>query len=70
VKPKGAKRRVALKWPIAFLPGEEPLRLGRRYRGTVHVDVVGGRLRAINVVGLEQYLCNRSAVPDDWPAGC
>jgi stage II sporulation protein D len=70
VKPKSAKRRVALKWPIAFLPGEEPLRLGKRYRGTIHVDVVGGRLRAINVVGLEQYLYGvvPAEVPDDWPA--
>jgi stage II sporulation protein D len=70
VKPKGAKRRVALKWPVAFLRGEEPLRLGRRYRGSIHVDVVGGRLRAINVVGLEQYLYGvvPAEVPDDWPA--
>jgi SpoIID/LytB domain protein len=70
VKPKGAKRRVALEWPVVFLPGEEPLRLGRRYRGAIQVDVVGGRLRAINVVGLEQYLYGvvPSEVPDDWPA--
>jgi stage II sporulation protein D len=69
VKPKGAKRRVALKWPVAFLRGEEPLRLGRRYRGSIHVDVVGRRLRAINVVGLEQYLYGvvPAEVPDDWP---
>ena len=70
VKPKGAKRRVALEWPVVFLPGEEPLRLGRRYRGSIQVDVKGGRLRAINVVGLEQYLYGvvPSEVPDDWPA--
>jgi stage II sporulation protein D len=71
LKPKGAKRRVALPPPLAFLPGEEPLRLDRRYRGTIHVDVVGGRrLRAINVVGLEQYLYGvvPAEVPDDWPA--
>ena len=70
VKPKGAKRRVALDWPVVFLPGEEPLRLGRRYRGSIQVDVKGGRLRAINVVGLEQYLYGvvPSEVPDDWPA--
>jgi SpoIID/LytB domain protein len=70
VKPKGAKRRVALEWPVVFLPGEEPLRLGRRYRGSIKVDVKGGRLRAINVVGLEQYLYGvvPSEVPDDWPA--
>jgi stage II sporulation protein D len=69
VKMKGVKRRVALEWPIVFLPGEEPLRLGRRYRGTIQVDVNGGRLRAINVVGLEQYLYGvvPSEVPDDWP---
>ena len=69
VKPKGVKRRVALEWPIAFLPGEEPLRLGRRYRGTIQVDLSGGRLRAINVVGLEQYLYGvvPAEVPDDWP---
>ena len=70
VKTKGVKRRVALDWPIVFLPGEEPLRLGRRYRGAIQVDVNGGRLRAINVVGLEQYLYGvvPAEVPDDWPA--
>lgn len=69
VKTKGVKRRVTLQWPVVFLPGEEPLRLGRRYRGTIHVDVEGGRLRAINVVGLEQYLYGvvPAEVPDDWP---
>jgi stage II sporulation protein D len=70
VKPKGAKRRVALEWPIVFLPGKEPLRLDRRYRGAIQVDVAGGRLRAINVVGLEQYLYGvvPAEVPDDWPS--
>jgi stage II sporulation protein D len=70
VRPKGAKRRVALEWPVVFLPGEEPLRLGRRYRGAIQVDLNRGRLRAINVVGLEQYLYGvvPSEVPDDWPA--
>src|SRR5215218_84838 len=70
VKPKGAKRPVALDWPVVFLPGEEPLRLGKRYRGTIQVDLSGARLRAINVVGLEQYLYGvvPAEVPDDWPA--
>jgi stage II sporulation protein D len=70
LKPKGAKRRVALPPPLVFLPGEEPLRVDRLYRGTIHVDVVGRRLRAINVVGLEQYLYGvvPAEVPDDWPA--
>ena len=61
---------MALGQPLVFLPGEEPLRLGRRYRGSIQVDVNGGRLRAINVVGLEQYLYGvvPAEVPDDWPA--
>jgi stage II sporulation protein D len=69
VKAKGVKRRVKLDGPAVFMPGDEPLRLGRRYRGTIHVDVVGGRLRAINFVGLEQYLYGvvPAEVPDDWP---
>ena len=70
VKAKGARNRVALTAPLVFLPGAEPLRLGRRYRGTIQVDRVGKRLRAINVVRLEQYLYGvvPAEVPDDWPA--
>lgn len=70
VKAKGAKKRVALEAPLVFLPGDEPLRFGRRYRGTIQVDRVGRRLRAINVVRLEQYLYGvvPAEVPDDWPA--
>ncbi len=70
LKVKGAKKRAALEAPLVFLPGDEPLRLGRRYRGTIQVDRVGRRLRAINVVKLEQYLYGvvPSEVPDDWPA--
>ena len=70
MKAKGARNRVALTAPLVFLPGAEPLRLGRRYRGTIQVDRVGKRLRAINVVRLEQYLYGvvPAEVPDDWPA--
>jgi stage II sporulation protein D len=70
LRPKGAKRRIALKAaPLVFLPGAEPLQLKRRYRGSIQVDLVGRRLRAINVVGLEQYLYGvvPSEVPDGWP---
>jgi stage II sporulation protein D len=69
IRPKGAKRKIALKAPLEFLPGAEPLRLERRYRGTIRVDVKERRLRAINVVGLEQYLYGvvPAEVPDDWP---
>jgi stage II sporulation protein D len=70
IQPKGAKRKIALVGPVEFLPGAAPLRLERPYRGTIRVDVKGGRLRAINVVGLEQYLYGvvPAEVPDDWPA--
>lgn len=68
VKTKGVKKRAQLTPPLVFLPGEEPLRLGRRFRGTIQVDKVGKRLRAINLVGLEQYLYGvvPAEVPDDW----
>ena len=68
VKVKGLKKRVALTAPLVFLPGAEPLQLVRRYRGTIQVDKVGQRLRAVNVVGLEQYLYGvvPAEVPDDW----
>jgi stage II sporulation protein D len=67
---KGAKRKVKLAGVVEFLPGAEPLRLDRRYRGSIRVDVQRGRLRAINVVGLEPYLYGvvPAEVPDDWPA--
>jgi stage II sporulation protein D len=66
----GAKKRVALKPPLLFIRGDEPLRLERPYRGAIRVDRVDGRLRAINVVGLEQYLYGviPAEVPDDWPS--
>ena len=70
VQPKGAKRKVALKAPLEFLPGAVPLELDRPYRGTIRVDLQRGRLRTINHVGLEQYLYGvvPAEVPDDWPA--
>jgi stage II sporulation protein D len=70
VKTKSAKRAIALAPPLTFLPGGEPLRLEKRYRGSIQVDLDKGRLRAINVVGLEQYLYGvvPAEVPDDWPA--
>jgi stage II sporulation protein D len=53
--------------PLAFSPGTgSPLTLGRAYRGRLVVDVVDGKLRAVNVVGLEQYL--DSVVPVEMPS--
>jgi stage II sporulation protein D len=70
VQTKGAKRKVKLAGPVEFLPGAEELRLDRPYRGSIRVDLQSGRLRAINVVGLEPYLYGvvPAEVPDDWPA--
>jgi stage II sporulation protein D len=53
--------------PLTFVPGRgAPLSLGRPYRGRIVVDVVDGKLRAVNVVGLEQYLLG--VVPSEMPS--
>jgi stage II sporulation protein D len=53
--------------PLTFSgsPGS-PLSLTRPYRGRILVDVVDGKLRAIDVVGLEQYLYG--VVPSEMPS--
>jgi stage II sporulation protein D len=57
----------ALEPPLTFAPGTgSPLTLGRAYRGQLVVDVVDGKLRAIDVVGLEQYL--DGVVPAEMPS--
>jgi stage II sporulation protein D len=43
-----------------------PLSLTRPYRGRILVDLVDGKLRAINIVGLEQYLFG--VVPSEMPS--
>lgn len=53
--------------PLTFSPaGGSTLTLGRAYRGQLSVDVVNGRLRAINVLPLEQYLYG--VVPAEMPS--
>jgi stage II sporulation protein D len=43
--------------PLTLMPAHGSLlKLGRRYRGQLVVDVLGGKLRAINVLPLDQYL--------------
>jgi stage II sporulation protein D len=57
--------------PLLFAPGSEPLLLdGRPYRGQLEVAVVAGKLRIVNVVGLEAYLAGvvPDEVPSAWPA--
>ena len=47
----------ALAAPLTFAPSTGGyMTLTRPYRGQIQVDVVDGKLRAINVVGLEDYL--------------
>ena len=64
----GKAKPQALTPPLLFQPAGTPLSLGRRYRGTIQVDVDGGKLRAVNIVGLEQYLYGvvPSEMPFDW----
>ncbi|HZT54293.1 MAG TPA: SpoIID/LytB domain-containing protein, partial [Gaiellaceae bacterium] len=55
--------------PLTFSPAAgSTLTLGRPYRGQLVVDVVDGRLRAIDVVPLEQYLYGVVAAeePSSW----
>jgi stage II sporulation protein D len=65
-----AERPQPLPGPLLFVPGTQPVELGRAFRGQIQVSVVSGRLRAINNVGLEQYLYGvvPSEVPSTWPA--
>jgi stage II sporulation protein D len=63
----GAKQALAP--PLTFSPASgTTLTVGRPYRGQVLVDVVSGKLRAINVVPLEQYLYGvvASEMPSSW----
>jgi len=68
LKVDGKAKPQALTPPLLFQPAGTPLSLGRRYRGTIQVDVENGKLRAVNVVGLEQYLYGvvPSEMPFDW----
>ncbi len=55
----------ALPGPLLFQPGAAALGLKHRYRGSVQIDVTDGKLRAVNMVGLEQYLYG--VVPSEMP---
>src|SRR5690242_20607439 len=65
LKVDGAATARALPGPLLFQPGGSALGLQHRYRGSIQVDVVAGKLRAINMVGLEQYLYG--VVPSEMP---
>jgi len=58
---------TSLTAPLTFHAGAGgPLSLARAYRGQILVDVVDGKLRAVNIVPLEQYLYG--VVPAEMPA--
>src|SRR5437763_1169157 len=65
LKVDGAAKAKPLTPPLLFQPGGSPLQLGRHYRGSIQVDLANGKLRAVNVVGLEQYLYG--VVPSEMP---
>src|SRR5438045_867830 len=65
LKVDGEATARALAGPLLFQPGSSPLQLKHLYRGSIQVDVVDGKLRAINMVGLEQYLYG--VVPSEMP---
>ena len=59
----------ALDPPLTFSPAAgSTLTLGRRYRGRILVDVPNKKLRAINVLGLQQYLYGvvTAEMPSSW----
>jgi stage II sporulation protein D len=61
----GQTTPLALPGPLLFQPGAAALGLKHRYRGSIQIDVIAGKLRAINMVGLEQYLYG--VVPSEMP---
>ena len=69
IKTTDVQQPQRLPAPLTFIPGGSPLRFGSTaYRGQLQVSVANGRLRAINLVGLEAYLYGvvPSEMPKDW----
>lgn len=67
----GQSTPQALPAPLTFRAGPgAPLTLKLPYRGQIQVDVVDGKLRAIDIVGLEQYLYGvvPAEMPPTWSA--
>jgi len=65
LKVDGQDKASALPGPLLFQPGAAPIQLKHQYRGSIQVDVASGKLRAVNMVGLEQYLYG--VVPSEMP---
>jgi stage II sporulation protein D len=65
--PKLVVAGTALEAPLTVTAGKgAPLVLQRAYRGRITIDVVDGKLRAVNVLPLEQYLYG--VVPSEMPS--
>jgi stage II sporulation protein D len=61
----------ALPGPLVFAPAGAPLTLGGvRYRGSLQIAVVGGKLQAVNSVGVDAYVQGvvPREMPFSWPA--
>ena len=65
-----AQPPLALQAPVTFIPGKAALALGAaRYRGRLQIQLVGKKLQAVNVVGLDAYVRGvvTREMPKDWP---
>ncbi len=60
---------TVLPGPLTLLPGGAPLVVGRPYRGRIQLQVVGGRLQVVDVVGLDDYVRGvvTREMPKQWP---
>ncbi len=71
LKVDGDAKARTLDGPLTVIGGAAPVEVnGRPYRGTIQLSLASGKLRAVNTVGLEQYLYGvvPSEVPHVWPA--
>src|SRR5262245_16243401 len=70
VKVHPAKPARRLPGPLTLRRGASPLQVGGLpYRGQIQLQVVAGKLQAVNVVGLDPYVLGvvTQEMPKDWP---
>ncbi len=55
--------------PLTIRPGKAPLSFHKPYRGSIQLQVVGGRLQVVNVLSLDNYVRGvvTGEMPKDWP---
>jgi stage II sporulation protein D len=49
-------KQEALAGPVTFVPGKSPLQLVNPYHGSIVISVRNAKLRAVNLVSLDQYI--------------